>query len=185
LSKKSSIKNRQRQPSRYRKYLRILKEPSFWITVAMVGAAVALGLDRTGAVKWTEMSWNRSLMVLGWGQVFTWLLGLTLIVFIWDKKYRVFTRYWNIWLGAVIIALSIWALLGLFRPPSGALAFVGYGGEVGRWLVGVSGSMMALNVLWVIGIFILGILSIVLGKEVARWAGSQAVDQTRNGKKRK
>jgi S-DNA-T family DNA segregation ATPase FtsK/SpoIIIE len=123
---------------------------SRWLWRAL-GLAVILGLlfwQKENINAWVERTARGTFGWLGWGLLLLFLALLLILVIIFRKTLAAFIKtyklyLWHVWLGAVVIFAAIWGVLGLFD----------LGGVVGRRIVG---DYAFLNILRVLGLFLLG-----------------------------
>lgn len=161
MPKKRAKKGREKQPRRQSgRLVRIIGDPAFWIAVVLVALAVAVGLDRAKVVEWMELTWNRAVVLFGWGMVIAALVLLVVAGVFWRRNAGVFIRRWNRWLGAAAILAAIWGGLSFYRPLTGPLGFVGLGGSIGYSILSVGAGIMGLELLWLAGLVLIGAIFI-------------------------
>ena len=103
---------------------------------------------------WTDTT-NGVVRLFGWGLILIVLTVLTLAVVILSKA-SLLWRYWNKWLGGLILVLAVWGILGLIAG-YGRLEGYSLGGRIGQEIVGTS---TAVGILLVILIVIVGLFII-------------------------
>ncbi len=99
--------------------------------------------------------WFEIFTLFGFGVVMVAAAALFLIWMVWEKKYILLARYWNIALGLVAYAVTIFGILAFFQG-EGVLKEATLGGMTGKALIGDSlffGSMRLL-VLALLGTFL-------------------------------
>ena len=92
----------------------------------------------------------------GWGIVLT-ALAILIILVVALSRPILLVRWWNKWIGLLILFASIWAMLAFFSG-SGYLTGHSLGGEIGLSLIGTS---RVISVLIVIGLVIAGLFFII------------------------
>jgi DNA segregation ATPase FtsK/SpoIIIE, S-DNA-T family len=88
----------------------------------------------------------------GWGMLLLVLVILTFLVIIFSKPILLL-RYWNKWIGGLILVAAIWGILALI-PGNGYLEEVKLGGRIGQDIIGPSA---AIGILIIIVLIIAGI----------------------------
>ena len=124
----------------------------FW---RVLGLAAVLGLlfwQKENINSWVERTARGTFGWLGWGLLLLILAILIIVVIVFRKTLAEFIKtyklyLWHVWLGAAFIFVAVWGVLGLFD----------LGGVVGRSIVG---DYAFLNVLRVLGLFLLGVVLI-------------------------
>ena len=91
--------------------------------------------------------------LFGWGLILVVLAILTFIVVILSKPVLLL-RYWNRWIGLLILLVAVWGILA-FIPSSGYLADFSLGGQIGQSIIG---SSLAISILIVFFLLVLGFL---------------------------
>ena len=93
--------------------------------------------------------------LFGWGIILVVLAILIFVVVVVNRPFNIL-RYWNKWLGLLLLFAAIWGILAFFRGP-GVLAGASNGGFIGLSIIGQPGLVGAVIVffLTVIGIFFL------------------------------
>ncbi len=76
------------------------------------------------------------LLVL-WFVVFAWIF--------WRQGLKSMTKWWNIWLGAILFSLAVWGIFALFHPQGliiadADFAEVSLGGNAGKSFIGNQGA---------------------------------------------
>jgi putative nucleotidyltransferase with HDIG domain len=90
--------------------------------------------------------------LFGWGMILAVLAILTFIVIILVKRVLLL-RYWNKWIGGLIIFGAIWGILAFF-PAQGYLEQVSLGGRIGQRIIGQS---VLMGLLIVLGLILVGL----------------------------
>jgi DNA segregation ATPase FtsK/SpoIIIE, S-DNA-T family len=95
------------------------------------------------------------LQLFGWGLVLVVLAIMTLVIVILANP-MLLIRYWNRWIGLLVLLGAIWGILAFF-PGYGYLAPEQLGGKIGTSIIGQPGVIGALIVLLliIIGLFFL------------------------------
>ena len=93
--------------------------------------------------------------LFGWGIVLVVLVVLALASIILSKPVLL-SRYWNRWIGGIILLCAIWGILA-FSPGNGYLTEFSLGGKIGQSIVGPS---VATGVLIILALIIAGIFLI-------------------------
>jgi hypothetical protein len=111
--------------------------------------------------QWTNISsWISDTSIgitqlFGWGIILVVLVILTLAIVILSKPILLL-RFWNKWLGGLILFAAIWAVLG-FIPGSGYLTDYSLGGQIGQ---GIITANLAVGILITFLLFFVGLLFI-------------------------
>ena len=95
--------------------------------------AVELPRQWNNVYNWWTDTTTGIVQIFGWGLILVVVAILTLAVTILSKA-SLLWRYWNKWLGGLIIAAAIWGLLGLI-PGYGMLDEYSLGGRIGQSIV--------------------------------------------------
>jgi S-DNA-T family DNA segregation ATPase FtsK/SpoIIIE len=97
--------------------------------------------------------------LFGWGLIFLIIAVVTLVVVVLRRNLYLLVKYWNRWLGGIVLLLVVWGILS-FIPGRDALAGVSLGGKFG---IGIIGHTDLVGVFRVLGLFILGIIVVMPG----------------------
>ena len=116
--------------------------------------------------------WDEVFLAVGMGPIAPLVLVAAALIFWKQQRTHLFTMYWQRWVGAILIAVAIWGLLGLFTPVAGPLEETSLGGEIGLIIIG---SQDILGIARVAAIALLGIIVIspVLSWHMARALGER------------
>jgi S-DNA-T family DNA segregation ATPase FtsK/SpoIIIE len=115
---------------------------------------------------WISGTTTGIVQLFGWGII---IFTLVILVFVEILLTRpiLLLRHWNKWIGAILLLVAIWGILG-FCPAGGALESLSLGGLVGKSIIG---SSVPIGILIVIGLIVFGLFFIVprgLGRLIAR-----------------
>jgi S-DNA-T family DNA segregation ATPase FtsK/SpoIIIE len=98
-------------------------------------------------------------IVLGllWFGAFAWV--------VWRRQVRSIPKWWNFWLGSVVLSVAVWSVLAVFHPSGFELSGVDFGevslgGTAGMYIVGNQGAT-GLAALRIIGFVLVGVALIV------------------------
>jgi hypothetical protein len=107
------------------------------ITISLLILLVLAGLiywQRAAILSWIELTTREVFQLFGWG-----LLLVTIVIFIIVEvsltKPVLFLRYWNKWIGGLILMSAIWGILSLFFD-NGLLKEHSLGGSIGLSIIG-------------------------------------------------
>lgn len=105
------------------------------LLLAAVVAAIILFRSLLGSIVFEAIGFAIVLALLWLGAV-VWM--------VWQRRIRTALRWWNFWLGAVLLSLAVWGILALFRPSALTIsdvkfAEVSLGGTVGEYFIGNQG----------------------------------------------
>lgn len=84
------------------------------------------------------------LETVGFGIVLFLIWAMLAILVVWQRRMRSVVKWWNFWLGALVLTLAVWGILGLIRPEFaiGDVDFqsVTLGGSAGAGFIGNQGA---------------------------------------------
>ncbi|MDY6835675.1 MAG: DNA translocase FtsK [Chloroflexota bacterium] len=114
--------------------------------------------------------WDDIFLAVGMGLIAPLILVAAALLFWKQQKNYLFTMYWRRWVGAILITIAVWGLLGLFTPVAGPLEETSLGGDIGLAIVGSQG---ILGIVRVVAITLLGVIVIspVVSWQIARALG--------------
>ena len=124
--------------------------------ISLLAIAIVVGLvywQWQNISAWSSQTIKGVIELFGWGLLLVVLAILTFLVIIFSKP-MLLLRYWNRWIGGLVLLAAVWGILALV-PGSGDLESVHLGGSIGRHIIGTS---MAIGVLVIIGLVIAGFL---------------------------
>src|SRR4030042_343860 len=108
--------------------------------------------------KWVISIWESALGLLGIGLALIVIaIGIIIIWIIWQGKFSIFSKHWNIWLGGIAFAFAVWGFAAFFTPGSGIVSQMTLGGTFGQNIITNS---TAVGILRLIALVILGIVFI-------------------------
>jgi S-DNA-T family DNA segregation ATPase FtsK/SpoIIIE len=125
----------------------------FWVPAVTLVVIYVLNYFWKNFTEWWFNSWTWLFHAYGYGLVLVFIFLLVATVFAWRRGWRYFFRRWHWWVGGLLIGMAVWGGLAYFKPAEGGLAFVGYGGVMGRDIAGVPDIGNAFKLL---GIFFAG-----------------------------
>ncbi len=112
---------------------------------------------------WVIHTWEGLLGLFGMGLALTAAFAAIVIWIFASGRFRLFTRYWQWWLGGIALAFAVWGLSAFFTPGTGVINQASLGGQIGRK---ISGHSDAIGALRVAGLVVLSILILA-----PRWSG--------------
>jgi S-DNA-T family DNA segregation ATPase FtsK/SpoIIIE len=132
----------------------------FTVTRILV-VAVIIGLaywmwSLHDVTSWLSRAASNVFQLFGWGMILVVLAALILVEIILTRPVLL-VRYWNKWIGMLILFAAVWGILAFFNG-SGVLEQVSLGGNIGLSIVGNSDVIpQAIRVLIVLGLVLAGI----------------------------
>lgn len=135
----------------------------------------AMLLALAGVIIW--QFWDSLFQTFGMGIVLLLALVIAIALVIRYRRFSLFQRYWNYWLGAIVFSLAIIGLLGFFVPVAGPLEDVSLGGKLGTEIIGSANIGGAIRL---IGLCLIGMSLVApsfskrsalsLGRTISSWA---------------
>jgi S-DNA-T family DNA segregation ATPase FtsK/SpoIIIE len=134
---------------------RLPKSPLWWLRflgpvtiLAVLGVLHEFILDKAGFGIVLVLAW---VVVLGW--------------IVWRRQVRTLARWWNFWLGAAFLTVTVWGVLAVFHPSGFVVSDVDFGtvslgGVAGTYIVGDQGTTVW-AVLRIIALLAAGVFLIV------------------------
>ncbi len=123
------------------------------LIIAVVGAIVYWQWDNISG--WSSSVTIAITQLFGWGLILVVLAILSFLVIVLSQPMALI-RYWNRWLGLLILAGAVWGILA-FIPADGLLTDYSLGGQIGKSLIGDS---LAISILILALLVIVGVLFI-------------------------
>jgi DNA segregation ATPase FtsK/SpoIIIE, S-DNA-T family len=121
--------------------------------LAIAGAVFLIYWQWDNIASWLTGTAVGVTRLFGWGLILMAITILTFLVLLFGKPILLL-RYWNRWIGFLILFAAIWGFLG-FIPAEGYLQAVNLGGTIGQQIIGPS---PVIGFLIIIGLLILGVL---------------------------
>ncbi len=107
---------------------------------------------------WVISTWESAIGLLGIGLAFIVIALGVIIWIIWQGKFSIIYKHWNVWLGSIAFAFAAWGLAAFFSPGSGIVRQTTLGGTFGQSIISNS---TTIGILKLIGLIILGIIFVV------------------------
>ena len=90
--------------------------------------------------------------------IFLPILAVAILIWvIWQRKFSLFSKWWNRWLGAIAFAAALLGLLAFFTLDGIPEEKITLGGNWGKAIIGTDEGSTAMGVLRIIGIAIVGV----------------------------
>jgi S-DNA-T family DNA segregation ATPase FtsK/SpoIIIE len=105
---------------------------------------------------WVSGTTTGIFQLFGWGIIMV-TLAILMFVEVLLTKPVFFARYWNKWIGGILLLVAVWGVLG-FCPGSGALDTYSLGGLIGKSIIGPS---ILIGILIVFALIIFGLFFMV------------------------
>lgn len=130
---------------------RLARSP--WRLLRMLGAAAALAV--------IIFLHPIILEIIGFAAIMGLVWAGTLAALAWRRQTGSLLKWWNFWLGSVVLTLAVWGVLAVFYPSDFAISGVEFdevslGGKAGAYIVGNEGAS-ALAALRLAAIFLVGV----------------------------
>ncbi|MFC2038519.1 DNA translocase FtsK 4TM domain-containing protein [Chloroflexota bacterium] len=136
--------------------LRFLTTSPVWQILLIALVVVIIIWQQEPLLKWAE-SVTR---LFGWGLFFVLIAAILFTWMLWRQKLYLVPRYWNRWLGAFILMLSVWGIFAFITPGGDILGSISLGGKIGRGIIAFTDLE---GILRIIGLAIIGIVVMAPG----------------------
>jgi S-DNA-T family DNA segregation ATPase FtsK/SpoIIIE len=144
LDDKPKSRSKTREKSWFSQFFHVVISTPVRQLILVVAIVVLL------AVFWDniEAAFGSLIDLFGWGLVFIVVAIITFIVMIWRRKFGLFFRHLNRWLGCIAFILAVWGILAFFR----------LGGDFGREIIFWYTTPAYVGALVILALVVIGIL---------------------------